>query len=515
MIGQNASSGGKALRGGRILCLILSLGLVAQAARAESPHVFGIHFWDWGADLDVMSGYPGWVVEANASDGYPNIGGRYAPALAEGFTILQRLDWGFDCDRGTIPVDPADYPVFAQQCADNWAAPLRNYCRHFVIGNEMELCGPISAAEYTECFRLVRQAIKEVNPDAVVIIGAYTSIQNLRSTLEALGPDGYDGVAVHRNGVPFDVCALLDELNARPGVGVYITEFGWVIGTNENAYGDMLQIYNEIANWNANPSNRQVYASCWYFYPEWLPSAEVFSLELGPNENRAFEACTSRGTCRNSFANDVVEMSDLYVEVSPTDADVTARWSTDTPTRSTIWYLLPRWHNGEFVHLSAEASTNHEVRIHDPFHWTAMKEYRVVFRSIAQGRGDAYVGPVQVVSGPWEVEARDVTGERARIVWDARFPSTGRVEYGETPSLGMEEWGESGTEAHDVLLNGLAPETTYYFRAWATAEGYAPHASPILTFRTGPPGLRLGTWEISRTTLRDVSALAAGVPAPD
>lgn len=493
------SPAGRRRRGVRPALFVL-LALCSQIAWCESPHVFGVHFWDWGADLDLMNGQQGWVVEASSSDGYPNIGGRYAPALAEGFTIVQRLDWEIsdDCARGTIPVDPADYAPFAQQCAERWALPLRNYCRHFVIGNEMEICGPISASEYTACFRLVREAIRNVHPEALVIVGAFTSIQNLRSTLQALGPDGYDGVAAHWNGVPSDMCELLDELDARPGVGVYITEFGWVIGTNPSASAEMRRIYNDIGSWNVVPSNRPVYCSCWYFYPEWLPSANVFSLELGPVENHAFEACTALGTSRNPFANDVVRMSDLYVEVSATSADVVARWSTDSPTRSTIWYLPSRAHNGEFVHLSSAATQDHEVTIHDPYHWHPRKEYAAVFRSIAVGRGDGSVGPVQVASGPCRVEAIDITGERARIVWTSWFASTGRVEFGTSPHLGREQVGTGPTVDHDITLTGLSPHTTYHARAWAEADGYAPHASELFTFVTGPPSPRLGTWETSR-----------------
>lgn len=470
---------------------------LAISAPAESVQVFGLHFWDWGADLDVMSRRTGWVVEASASEGYPNVGGRYAPAIAEGFTIVQRLDWSFDCSLGTIPRNPSDYPAFAGQCAGNWALPLRNYCRHFVIGNEMEICGPIGAAEYAACFEQVRDAIRAVHPEAQVIIGAFTSIHNLRTVIGALGPDGYDGVAAHFNGVPRGMCELLDEMNARDGVGVYITEFGWVIGTNPNAMQDMRRIYDDIAAWNANPNNRTIYCSCWYFYPEWLGAAAVFSLERSVAENEAFEACTALGTAANAFVADVTRMSAPYVEMSFTSGDVTAHWTTDRPTRDTLWYLPPRAHNGEFVHLSANESTQHSVRVSDPFHWWPRKEYTVIFRSIAWGSGNASAGPLRVTSGPWSVDVVDVTGERARVRWQTLFTATGRVEYGRTQRFGDVRSGAAGATSHDILLNGLEPETTYYLRAWAEADGFAPHVSPTLTFQTGPPSPRLGSWEIS------------------
>nr|NIO41285.1 hypothetical protein [Burkholderiales bacterium] len=111
------------------------VALAATICRAESMHVFGIHTWDWGADLDVMSWKTGWVLEAMLADESPNVWGRYVPMRAEGFTIVQRLDYSWE---STIPPDPGLYPSFAVNCADNWARPLKKYCRHYMIGNEID-----------------------------------------------------------------------------------------------------------------------------------------------------------------------------------------------------------------------------------------------------------------------------------------------------------------------------------------------------------------------------------------
>ena len=49
---------------GRLACFLATGFIVALGvtdAQAESKHVFGIHNWEWGADLDVMSGLTGWV----------------------------------------------------------------------------------------------------------------------------------------------------------------------------------------------------------------------------------------------------------------------------------------------------------------------------------------------------------------------------------------------------------------------------------------------------------------------
>ncbi len=61
----------------RAVPLFVALWLLSgSVVRAESMHVFGIHFWDWGANVDVMSHRTGWVVECNAlhTGAMPNAG---------------------------------------------------------------------------------------------------------------------------------------------------------------------------------------------------------------------------------------------------------------------------------------------------------------------------------------------------------------------------------------------------------------------------------------------------------
>jgi len=86
---------------------------------------------------------------------------------------------------------------------------------------------------YAACFRKVRDAIRAVQPNAKVIIGHMVSGDNQRQAIRLLGRDGYDGLTAHTgSSVPDDLLTMLDQENARPGVGVYITEWGWEAGTN-------------------------------------------------------------------------------------------------------------------------------------------------------------------------------------------------------------------------------------------------------------------------------------------
>lgn len=84
---------------------------------------------------------------------------------------IVRLNNGYH-PNGTIP-QAQDYPRFAQACGEY--VRTSKGCRHWIIGNEPNLAHerpqghPISAQSYVACFNLCRDAIKRVQPDAVVI----------------------------------------------------------------------------------------------------------------------------------------------------------------------------------------------------------------------------------------------------------------------------------------------------------------------------------------------------------
>jgi hypothetical protein len=491
-----------------LIATSLAVMLAERHARAESSPVFGIHFWDWGANLDVMSWQPGWVVEANASNGGPNIGGRYDPALAEGFTIIQRLDWSFDCNLGTIPKSASQYPTFAQQCAVNWARPLKNYCRHFLIGNEMEICGPIGATEYAACFSQVRDAIKAENPEAIVIIGHFTNENNLRTVMQILGPNGYDGISDHTgSSVSYGKLQMLDDEGALPGVGMYISEWGWVAGTNPNASTVMLGFYNDIADWNAT-HDRQIYAACWYLYPSWLGS--TFSLESSPTDNQAFEACTTLGTALNRYADDPIVLSNLRMEVSTSGKALIARWDTDDPSTTQLWYYRTGLNNGEFRPLIPFKVTQHQITMDDAIHVSPQTQYTMVVRSTAWEKADGHLGPLSITTGPWTVTATNVAENSATINWTTMFAGTSRVEYGPTTAYGQETTVAGDTTNHSVPLTGLASGTVYHYRVWTEATGYAPHHSQDLTFETSiPPGPWL---EVTPGTINITGQTAAAIP---
>lgn len=471
---------------------------------AESPHVFGVHNWDWGVNVDVMNFVDGWVTEANLGSESPNVGGRYAPMVAEGFTIIQRLDWKWE---ETMPVDPANYPVFAAQCANNWANNIKNYCRHYLIGNEVDLTS-VTPAQYATCFVQVRNAIKAVQPDALVLVGQWTNGANVRTVLQLLGRDGYDGVTAHTsNHVPDDLLDLLDdptlhgaEGSARPGVGVYISEWGWVAGTNPNAQSVMLQFCQEVHASNAS-RDRQVYAATWYRYPSWDPT---FSLESSPIDNAAFENMMVNCAAANSYIENAVTISNPRVQVSTTGKSLIARWETDVPARTMLWYWNPlaNQRNGEFRPLDTSLVTEHQITMDDPIHVAAQTEYRMICRSPAKDIGNGNAGPLLVTTGPWTINVSNITPDSATISWTTLFAGSSKVEFGPTAGYGEQIVNPTPTTSHVVHLQNLAPMTDYHFRVWSEAPGYAPHHSGDRTFSTTvPPGPFISVWplELSAT----------------
>ena len=457
----------------------LVVTITGTQALAESKHVFGIHNWEWGANIDVMSGLTGWNTEADLAGSYPNVGGRYAPMNAEGFTVIQRLDYSWE---ETVPPSPSGYPAFASNCANRWAANIKPYCRYYLIGNEVDLFG-VSTSDYANCFTQCRNAIKAVQPEAKVILGQWTNSNNVRSVIQILGPDGYDGLTAHTgSSVPTDLLNMLDEEGARPGVGVYITEWGWVADTNPNAEAVMMQFCQAINDWNAL-HDRQVYSATFYRYPCW---DGTFHLQAGCStiDNPACRNMTANCGATNSYDDEFVIISNPRVEVSTTSEDLIARWETNLPSQTMAWYWHASRPNGEFMPLQASLVYQHEILLHSDLWLWPNDEYQMICRSPAWDVGDAHMESVLVTTGPWTVSETNITGTSATISWQTLFAGSTRLEYGETSSYGNEEIGPDGVTDHEIVLEGLRLSTTYHYRVWSEATGYAPHHSADLTFQT-------------------------------
>jgi sugar phosphate isomerase/epimerase len=225
-------------------------------------------------------------------------------AVAQGVTVIARLGlvpaWARPPDTPLNWLEPEQFPAFAA-FAGAFAERYRGRVDHIIIWNEPNLAFEwggrgVNSADYTAMLRLVTPAIKQANPQAVVLAGA------LAPTLEPPGsPNGlddliyleelyeqgahawFDALAVHAYGLTFPPDSppdprllnfrrveLLRELMVRYGDGdtpVYITETG----------------YNDHPRWTlaVSPAQRIAWtvASVEWAAAEW-PWVEVMAIWL-------------------------------------------------------------------------------------------------------------------------------------------------------------------------------------------------------------------------------------------
>ncbi|MEE8390225.1 MAG: SH3 domain-containing protein [Anaerolineae bacterium] len=158
----------------------------ASVPQGESAWIFGIH--GAGATTPVNFRFlfegknkTGWVLFTEAIGDNPNHGGGhdYTPWSGVGYGVIVRLNNGYE-PSGTLPVS-AKYPGFAQACA-RYVQNSKG-CRVWIIGNEQNNVREhpggaehptehITPKLFAKAFNLARQRIKEVDPNAQVVLGA-------------------------------------------------------------------------------------------------------------------------------------------------------------------------------------------------------------------------------------------------------------------------------------------------------------------------------------------------------
>jgi Big-like domain-containing protein/purple acid phosphatase-like protein len=103
------------------------------------------------------------------------------------------------------------------------------------------------------------------------------------------------------------------------------------------------------------------------------------------------------------------------------------------------------------------------------------------------------------------------TNGSATIAWDTNEASDSRVDYGTNPnSLTSSQQSSALVSSHSVQLNGLDPDTTYYYRV--TSSDAASNSS------TEPPGAQAPrSFTTPATSLTDTTAddFSAGIPGAD
>ncbi len=264
------------------------------ALSPEPPWIFGIH--DPGqynsvpgetvnptaVNMFEQSGKKCWVLWTVQIGQDPNnhSGQDFTSVTSRGHGCIVRLNLTHE-SLGCIPNSTADYPAFAQRCANFVAASTG--ADKWLIGNEMNLGGTLPLANYVNCYMQVRNAIKSVpghSNDEIIngapAIGDITYAENLFKSLEG----NIDGIAIHTytNGHGCDgvyrpegfgeykyVMAKIPA--SMRNLPVYITECGsgWAGAYPSNIETCYVNsIFNEINNWNLNSSNQKIRAVCFY-----------------------------------------------------------------------------------------------------------------------------------------------------------------------------------------------------------------------------------------------------------
>lgn len=185
-------------------------------------------------------------------------------AHAQGLTVIARLGltpaWARPPDTPLNYLDETAYDDFADYAA-RFAARYQGKVSHVIIGNEPNLSyewgyRAATAVDYVKLLRVIYPAVKEANPELVVLAGALAptlepagspwglnDLEYLAQMYEAGAADYFDGLAVHSYGLTFPATAepAPDILNFRrvelvrqvmeqyndAETRIYITEFGW------------------------------------------------------------------------------------------------------------------------------------------------------------------------------------------------------------------------------------------------------------------------------------------------
>lgn len=320
--------------------LLMAAALLSVAtvpSLAESPYIYGWHFWRDGANIDCGNGKGSWVTGLDYSTNFQPDLDKFRRIADEGHTIIMRIDWD---SQNRFPTNPADYAKFAARYAF-WVDKLKDYCHIWLIGNEEPM-------NY-ECFREVRKAVHAIQPEAIFCAGAphYET-----QCVQALG-DYLDGMAAHTYSTSF-----IDAMNAATPAGktklAYITEFQSA-PPNTNP-SDLRNAFYAFSNYNQTHGHK-LECACKFVYYEF--GSEYSSLQMQPMQNADFNEATSTTAFTNSYAQPYIAISNIAATgTSNSTAQIT--WDTDVGSTGQIEY----WEAGEVAQHWSDFSGDENVTAH-------------------------------------------------------------------------------------------------------------------------------------------------------
>lgn len=326
-----------------ILAILTLICLAALPSAAESPYIFGWHFWRDGANIDCGGGgKAGWVTLLDVSTNFQPDVDVFKRIADEGHTIIMRVDWNGDSQ---FPTSSGDYWIHAARYAF-WVEKLKDYCHIWIIGNEE----PVNY----ECFKQVRRAIHAIQPHAILCVGD-PSPGSEKIAMAALG-DYIDGFVEHGPHTSWinEVDAAYPSAKTKP---IYITEFGCC---PPNPYNQLRQELAQVANHNATHPHK-VEAACRFVYYEY--GNEYASLQMQPMQDADFAEAAMLNSYTNSYAQPYIDVSGI--SVSSIDAS-TARitWTTDIGSTSQVEYWEDKEIDQHWSDFSgSETTTSHSRTI--------------------------------------------------------------------------------------------------------------------------------------------------------
>ncbi|HEU5123288.1 MAG TPA: fibronectin type III domain-containing protein [Verrucomicrobiae bacterium] len=128
------------------------------------------------------------------------------------------------------------------------------------------------------------------------------------------------------------------------------------------------------------------------------------------------------------------------------------------------------------------------------------REYGLFTTQAATGHVIAIYGPKTTPPGISHLRVESITATTATIAWDTDEPANSQVDYGMN-ALNLDSHLSSSTFAtsHEMNLNELNPNSTYYFQVTSADRGGNSVISEILSFTTASPA-----W--IQTTVADFSS---------
>lgn len=325
-----------------LICVLL---LFTAAAGADSPWLYGIHWYGNTAsnDVELMTGGKAVYVLEQVFTDTSDLGNFWEEAsykvspwsqiTAKGHTIIARIhpNWG-----RAVPKPGDSYTVadFVADCVAT-AETLKNQCHIWQLSNEMNILDEyggeqLSPAYYVSVYKQVKEAIESVvSPlgPQIVLLGAVSpggvipgirfmdGNQYLQQMLNDLGPGEVGGFAVHSYGGGNLASSLSDFRNSLisqlqlidnagfTDLPVYITEWNrQTLNAGEEAVSAqfLYQAFDWLHQWNSTPGNHNIVAACWFVYPkssDGLPSdgwnsysIEYWKTESGNKDNDLWHA---------------------------------------------------------------------------------------------------------------------------------------------------------------------------------------------------------------------------------